>query len=264
MYNYLVDFNGERRIYCFNPIHGIYEITKREEKTVLKNATDKFYVYKDGSDIKLVALNKNSQLVYMVCRDNKWQSYVITTLKRNIKVKKIMVATNGKNENLFYSAKVNGEMVLVHCVLGNNAMPSVIARLNDEEFFLSGKCVYYSNENQIIGYQSFADSKPDHFMLCCEGISPYLIGKKMVYKKDADIFVNDKKICSDENSQMPILLNDVLMWKNKSYIRYISEDNKIRQYISSGVEPEIFIKADENECIYYYGTLSNGKLNLFS
>ena len=258
--HYLVDLNGEERIYYFDAMQGICETTKFTEKTVLKNATDNFFVFKDKNLIKLVALNKKSQLVYMVCRENKWKSYVITTLKKNIKVKKIMVASN----NLFYSAKVDDEMVLVHCVLGNNAMPSVIARLNAEVFFLFGKRVYYSNENQIIGYQSFADSKPDHFLPCCEGESPYLIEKKIVYKKGEDIFVNDKKICSDENAEMPIIVNGLLMWKNNSHIRYISEDNKIRQYISSGVEPDVFAKADVNECIYYYGTFSNRKLKIFS
>ena len=257
---YIVDLNGEERIYYCDAMQGICETTKFTEKTVLKNATDNFFVFKDKNLIKLVALNKKSQLVYMVCRDNEWKSYVITTLKKNIKVKKIMVASN----NLFYSAKVDDEMVLVHCVLGNDAMPSVIARLNDAEFFLFGKCVYYSNENQIIGYQSFADSKPDYFLPCCEGVSPYLIEKKIVYKKGEDIFVNDKNICSDKNAQMPIIVNDLLMWKNNSQIRYISEDNKIRQYISSGVEPDIIVKADANECIYYYGTFSNRKLKIFS
>lgn len=264
MYSYIVEIDGEQRIYYYNPMHGICEKTKRVERIVLKNATDKFFVYKDENVIKIVALNNKSQLVYMVFRNNLWHPYIISAIKKNIKVKKIMVSTNGKNENLFYSAKVNGEMVLVHCVLGNNAMPSVIAKLSGEEFFLFEKCVYYSNENQIIGYQSFADSKPDRFMPCCEGISPYIIGKKIIYKKGKDIFVNDKKICSDENAEMPIIVNNVLMWKNNSHIRYISEGNKIRQYILSGVEPDIFAKADVNECIYYYGTFSNRQLKIFS
>lgn len=264
MYSYLVDLNGEERIYCFDAVQGICEKTKISEKNVLKDATDKFFVYTAENTVKMIALNKKSQLVYMIYKEHKWNSYVISTVKKNIEIKKIMVATNGKNENLFYSANVNGEMVLVHCVLGNNAMPSVIAKLCDEEFFLFRKCVYYSDENNIIGYQSFQDSKPDRFIPCCEGESPYLVDKKIVYKKDNDIFVNNKKICSDKNVKMPILVNGLLMWRNESYIRYIAENSKIRQYISSGIEPQIFVRADENECLYYYGTFSNGKLNIFS
>lgn len=267
MYSYLVDLNGEQRIYYFDAMQGICEATKITQKTVLKDATDKFFVYKDKNIIKLVAVNKKSQIVYMIYKENKWNSYIISTVKKNIEIKKIMVATNGKNDNLFYSAKVNGEMVLVHCVLGNNAMPSLIAKLNNEEFFLFKKCVYYSDENKIIGYQSFTDSKPDRFIPCCEGESPYLIEKKMIYKKDNDIFVNNKKICSDKNVKMPIIVKDLLMWESESYIRYtslISENSGIRQYISSGIEPLIFVKSDPTECLYYYGTLSNGKPKIFS
>lgn len=265
MYNYLVDLNGDKRLYFFNTIHGICEITKSAEKTVLKNATDKFYVYKDANDIKIVALNQKSQIIYMICRNNRWKQYVISKIKENIKVEKIMVATNGINENLFYSAKVNGEMVLVHCVLGNNAMPSVIAKLYDREFFLYNKCVYYSDENQIIGYQSFADSKPDRFVPCCEGESPYLIDKKIIYKKDKDIFINDEKICTDDNVKIPILVNDLLMWKSESNIHYSSlKTKKVGRFISSGIEPEIFAMATADKCIYYYGTFINGKLKTFS
>ena len=260
MYNYLVDFNDEEKIYYFDIMQGICEKTKFAEKTILRDATNNFFVYTDKNVIKLVALNKKSQLVYMICKDNTWNSYVIATMKKNIEIKKIMVSSN----NLFYSAKVNGEMVLVHCVLGNNAMPSIIANPCDEEFFLFKKCVYYSDKNKIIGYQSFADSKPDRFIPCCEGENPYLVDKKIIYKKDNDIFINNKKICSDKNVKMPILVNDLLMWKSENHIRYISEGTKIRQYISSGIEPEILVKATANECLYYYGTFSKGKLNIFS
>lgn len=264
MYNYIVELNGDRRIYCFNNIHGICEITKSSEKTILKNATDKFYVYKDSDDIKIVALNKKSQLVYMICRNNKWKQYVISQINENIKVEKIMVATNGINENLFYSAKVNGEMILVHCVLGNNALPNVIAKLYDKEFFLYNKCVYYSGETQIIGYQSFADSKPDRFMPCCEGVSPYIIDKKMVYKKNNDLFVNDEKICTDENIKMPVLVNDLVMWKNESHIFYAPlKTKKVARFIKSGVEPQILAVATADKCLYYYGTFINGKLKIF-
>ena len=149
----------------------------------------------------------------MIYRNNEWKQYVISSIKKNIKIGKIMVASNGINENLFYSAKVNGEMVLVHCVLGNNAMPSVIAKLYDKEFFLFQKCVYYSDENGIIGYQSFADSKPDRFIACCEGESPYLIGKKMIYKKDKDIFVNEK-VPRSRRDGYPLVVDatDKIVW----------------------------------------------------
>ena len=175
-----------------------------------------------------------------------------------------MVASNGKNENLFYSARLKGEIVLIHCVLGNNAMPSVIGKMKSEEFFVYKNSVYFTNSNGIIGYCDFSDSKPEIFTACFEGELSYVIEGKIVYKKSDDIFINDKKCCSDKNAEMPIVVNNILMWKSGSYIRYVLDNGKIRQYVSSGIEPKIFITSDANECVYRYGIFSNGNLKLFS
>ena len=242
MYNYIVKTDDGARIYYYKPVLGICEVSGNLENIILKDATDKFFVYRDKDAIKAVVLNNKAQLLYMTYKKGEWKSYVIATIKKDIKIEKIMVGTNG-----------------------NNAMPSVIAKLYDKEFFLFGKSVYYSNENLIIGYQSFADSKPDRFIPCYEGECTYVIDKKIVYKKDNDIFINEKKICSDKNIKMPVLVKDLLMWKAGSYIRYIPlSTGKIRQFVSSGVEPEIFVLAAANECFYYYGTFSHGKLKLFT
>lgn len=260
LYNYIVN----DKIYSYKSRLGICEHTKGTENVILKNATDKFFVYGDKNKIKLVSYNKNHELIYMVNSRNVWNSYVIATLNKDIEVKKIMVASNGKNENLFYSARLKGETVLVHCVLGNNAMPSVIGKMINDEFYVYKKSVYFTNGNGIIGYCDFSDSKPEIFNACFEGELSYVTKGKIVYKKGDDIFINDKKCCSDKNAEIPIVVNDILMWKSGSYIRYISDNEKVRQYVSGGVEPQIFVISDAYECIYHYGTFSNGNLKLFS
>ena len=260
MYNYIVD----DKIYSYKERFGICEYIKGKVNVILKDATDKFFVYGDKDKIKLVSYNKNRELIYMLNNKNVWNSYTIATLNKDIDVKKIMVASNSKNENLFYSAKLKGETLLVHCVLGNNAMPSVIGKMKNEEFFTHKNSVYFTNGNGILGYCDFSDSKPEIFTACFEGELSYVTDGKIVYKKGDDIFINDKKYCSDKNAMMPIMVNDVMMWKCKNYVRYLAENEKIRQYVSSGAEPQIFIVSNENECIYRYGTFSNGSLKLFS
>ncbi len=260
LYSYIVN----DKIYSYKSMQGICECTKGTVNAIFKDATDKFFAYGDKNIIKLVLYSKNHELIYMVYNKNVWNSYIIATLNQDIDVKKIMVASNGKNENLFYSARLKGDIVLVHCVLGNNAMPSVIGKLKNEEFFVYKNSVYYTQNNGIIGYCDFSDSKPDTFVACFEGELSYVTGEKIVYKKGDDIFINDKKCCSDKNAKIPIIVNNTLMWKSGNYIRYISENKKIRQYISSGVEPQIFIISNANKCIYRYGTFSNGNLKLFS
>ena len=260
MYSYIVN----DKIYSYKSRMGICENIKGKVNVILKDATDKFFVYRDENVIKLVSYNKNRELIYMVNNKNVWNSYTIATLNKDINVKKIMVASNGRNENLFYSARLKGETVLVHCVLGNNAMPSVIGKMKNEEFFVHKNSVYFTNGNGFLGYCDFSDSKPEIFTACFEGELSYVAEGKIVYKKGDDIFVNDKKYCSDKAAEMPIIVNDILMWRHKSYVRYLAANEKIRQYVSSGVEPEIFVVSDTNECLYYYGTFLNGNLKLFS
>lgn len=272
MYNYITDINRTEKIYYCKPSVGLCERTKGCERVVIKNATDKFYVYADKDAVKTVALNKNSELIYSICRNNCREEYVISKLNEDICIKKIMVGNNGKNENLFYSAKIHGETVLVHCVLGNNAMPAVVAKLFDEDFFLFEKSVWYSGENRIIGCQSYADSKPDRFVPCCEGTSPYLIdnnGKKLVYLNNNSVFVNEKKYCTDKKAQKPILNTDdenLLMWRSGDYVRSIRIDEKnsrVSRYISDGTKPQIFVKAYPDKCYYRYGINSDGKYKLY-
>lgn len=239
---------------------GICEIIKGKENIILKNSTDKFFVYND----KIISYSKEHKLIYMVNKQNQWDSYTIATLNKDIDVRKIIVASNKKNENLFYSASLKGEIVLIHCVLGNNAMPSVIAKMENEEFFVYKTSVYFTNNNGITGYCDFSDSKPEIFTPCFEGEVSYVTEGKIVYKKGDDIFINDKKCCSDSNAEIPIIVNDILMWKSGSCIRYISDNGKIIQYISSGIEPQIFVISDANDCIYRYGTFSKNNLKLFS
>ena len=243
---------------------GICENVKGKVNVILKDTTDKFFVYQDENMVKLVSCNKNNELIYMVNNKNVWNSYTIATLNKDIAVKKIMVASNGKNENLFYSARLKAETVLVHCVLGNNAMPSVIGKLKNEEFYIHKNSVYFTNSNEILGYCDFLDSKPDVFTACYEGELSYVAGDKVVYKKGDDIFVNEKKYASDKHAIMPIIVNDILMWKHKTYVRYLADNQKIRQYLSSGAEPQIFVISDANECVYCYGTFTNGNLKLFT
>ena len=239
---------------------GICEIIKGKENVILKNSTDRFFVYGN----KIISYNKEHKLNYMVYSQNKWNSYTIATLNKDIELKKIMVASNGKNENLFFSASIKGENSLIHCVLGDNAMPCVIGRIKGEEFFVYKNMVYFTNDNEIIGCCDFSDSNPEEFTACFEGELTYVEDGKIVYKKGDDIFINDRKWASDKNAQTPIVINNILMWKSGSHIRYISKNGKMKKYVSNGIEPEIFIISDKNKCVYRYGFFSGGRLKLFS
>ena len=63
---------------------GICEIIKGKENVILKNSTDRFFVYGN----KIISYNKEHKLNYMVYSQNKWNSYTIATLNKDIELKK--------------------------------------------------------------------------------------------------------------------------------------------------------------------------------
>ena len=121
---------------------GIFEITKKmsgwsDEKNIYPNGSGVFFAYSDDEDtIHIITENNASKLVYIRGRNNEWQNFDICTIKDGIKIKRIMIGENSIGKNLFYSAEYQDEIILVHCVLGNKAMPEAIDTLLCENFFI--------------------------------------------------------------------------------------------------------------------------------
>lgn len=279
--NYLVNDNGERQIYYFKQYEGICMLSlnfkgSRREKIICRDGTENFFVYR-GNDgvIHIITVSKDSKLVYMIKKGDNLKRYEIGTVKTDIKIKKVMIGINNMGQSLFYSALYRGEYILVHCMLGDNAMPAAVDNLKDENFFVHKTNVYYTNADGIMGYKSFADGKPMQFVYCGEGTMPYVCDLHnnflLVYKKDSDICVNGKVYCTDRDAQFPIITDSncgsVLLWKNGDYIKAVPYDNNVaKKTVRSsayGVQPISFAMSDGVRCNYYYGVLTKDNMKIF-
>jgi|GEM_PF-4543261 len=278
---YLVNGNGNGQVYFYKSYEGICVLNLKEgrgerERVICREGSENFFVYRSGDGtIHLITEDSASRLIYMLCRNNEWHSYDIGGINADIKIKKMMIGKNKLGQSLFYSAVYHGEYILVHCILGDNAMPSTIDKLAGEDFFIYKMRVYYTNEKGIMGYQSFADGKPSQFVYCGEGEMPYvcsLNGKTaLAYKKGKELLVNGRVYAEDIDSERPVICRSgersMLVWKSRDYIRAIpcekEEMNRTVQSSAYGTRPELFVMSDGIVCSCYYGVFSGRRLKMF-
>ena len=135
MYEYIVNSESRRMIFFSKAYEGICVRVEKpggweKSKSICPEGGETFFAYADtNSIIHLITVSKNNQLIYMVCKNGEWRKFMICNINENIRVRKIMIGTSDIGENLFYSAEYFGECILVHCVLGNRAMPSTIDKV---------------------------------------------------------------------------------------------------------------------------------------
>ncbi len=223
-------------------------------------STENFCVYEQNGVIHIICVSEENELLYTILNENKRNDCVLCRLGEQFAVKKITAAPSGGRMNLIYSAEYNGENLLVYCVLGNNAKPSVIDKLKSGYFFVFASCVYYTNAAGIMGYQEFSDGKPDRFIRTEDGAEDVYLcerdGKSyVVFRKSNTIFVNYMPITDDVDVSHPILAlrgtKLELMWKSGAIVKYTDLENPkhINRLISTGEQPLICIF--EKDGIFY-------------
>ncbi|MDY3929806.1 MAG: bZIP transcription factor [Clostridia bacterium] len=283
MYKFLIKTKDKKKIFIYKPYEGICEIDEKaggwtEPKSICRDGSNVFFVYIDREEtIHLITVTKDNRFIYMSCKNEEWHQYVICTVKEDISVKKVMIGLSPIGQNLFYSAEYQQEYILVHCVLGNNAMPYTIDKMSCDSFFVSGRKVYYSNAEGVLGFQDFSDGKPNKFNETVKGKMPYLINIKnkdyFVYKNGNRICVNGEICAEDDTAEYPIIVRNgeqtVLMWQSGDFVKYINYDNKFfnskpMQYVSNGVRPSVYVISNGTICRYYLGSFHNNTLKIFT
>lgn len=283
MYKFLVKTKDKDKIFIYRPYDGICEITLRagrmtEPQCICREGSEVFFVYKDNQEvIHLITASKNNQFVYMCCKEGKWNKYIICGINESMEIKNVMIGLSDIGQNFFYSALYHQEYILVHCVLGNHAMPSTIDRMSCENFFVYKNRVYYSNGDGILGYSNFSDGKPDSFVKLMRGKMPYIFNCRneeyFVYKDEDRIYVNGEECANDAGAENPILVKNresmMLMWKNGDFVKYLPYEQKYfntkpMQYISNGIIPSVYIYSDGIRCREYMGISSNNSLKFFA
>lgn len=249
--DYYIKNGGEEIHIFYDKNYGL--VMKRDvPERICEKSGEAFGVYANGEGIHVICVSKENEILYLLINAEKITECKLCGLNEKFRVEKISISECGGRKFFLCSAEYGKERLLIHCVLGNNAMPSVIDKTADGYFFLFGDRVYYTDIKGVLGFQELADGKPDRFIPIAEnGYEPYLCIcggiEYMVYRQDDAIYVNNIPKIKDEEASYPIITErggePMLMWHSGAVIKYVGLEKRsgIKRLISSGEQKLICI-----------------------
>lgn len=280
MTNYLSVLNDELYHFLYMPNKGICRRIKssgtwKSTEVIYKDGADKFSVHQDGGgSIHIICTNDEREIVYLLFKNGAWHKCVLTQCREEVQPLTFSITQVHGQLQLFYSAQYEESIILVHCVLGVNALPVTIDKLQDDEYFLFDGKVYYTNEYGVLGYQDFSDSKPDRFVTLYEnGASPYVCDDGVVWKQKNSIMYREKAVFEDIYAKQPILVRNqqqlMIMWKSGDFVRYLTSFNDgatwstPMRFVSTSKQVQRYILQTPDDILYYYGTHTGNDVNIF-
>lgn len=275
MTNYLIKIGATVEHYTFRAYGGIC-VRKQSPSGVwqdfvpiIENGRDGFAVYSDfEKSVHIICADNENRLIYAFSENDEWKKYIISKLNDDIYVLDMKLYSIKGRLNLIYSALYNGETLLVHCILGDQAKPSTIDVIENSHFHIAEEKVYYTNKNGDFGYVLLSDEKPTGFNLIYEdahfGTAYNICGsEKILFIRDNKLFLNGIELLSDKFMEMPVMFFEnnkyYIMWKSGSFIKYITSKNgttfsEPMRFISSGSIMSVYTVQNKNGFYSYYGT----------
>lgn len=229
-------------------------------QTILYDAKNEFCVYQKDELLHIICINSKNELVYIQKKEKEYKKHILCALNSSFKIKDIKITFSVDRLNFLYSAKTDDGFILVHCILGNNAMPSVISKSADGHFFIFKNKVYYTNQNKVLGFCELAGEKPKSFHPIAENaFFPHLYddGKNeyFVYVKDSYLYLNHKPLYPDTLAVCTVISAaasvPVLMWKSGAYLKYMSPDNSSVPKCIIGSAMPVLYSVQNNDSIYF-------------
>ena len=232
----------------------------------------------DDQTINIVSLTNKNEIIYMILGDKYEKSVTLTTLKEEMTVKNISLFKTPMGQNFIYAARYQGKLLLVHCILGDNARPDTIDEIQTNDFSIYKTSVYYTNSDGILGYKNLSDGKADIFNSITQGaVSPYIFnfyGRDFItYIKDNKIYLQNRPLADDPGAEKPVIFEEngklFVMWQKGDFIRYVSSDNSgetfspIMQYVSSGKIPAPLGVIKNDKTYRYFATVSAKDIHIF-
>lgn len=284
--NYLISDQETLYHFFYKPGEGICFKEKNpthwnEYQILYRDGMDGFGAFCDSSgNIHLICTNAAHDIIYLFKRQEQWLKYVLASGKEEVTPLYFTLSFCNTYMNLFYTAAYADEVILVHCILGDNAQPMTLDVLSSDctDFFVFENRVYYTNKQGTLGFQDASDGKPNQFQPVVEGgRMPYILsadGKALfVYKKNNMIYLENDPVFEDYSSTKPILLKTdgklILQWQSGSFIRYVTSFNNGKtwsspmRFMSNGRNLNCYQKQEGNYFEHYYGTHNNKDLNIF-
>lgn len=244
-------------------------------EAVCKEATGPFCVYEKNEAVHIISVGAGNELLYITGSGREMKMYLLCGLAAGLEVIEMKTASVGGRTDLLYSAKYKDETLLIHCVLGNHAKPSVIDKISGGYFYPYKGKVYYTNAAQVMGYQDLSDGKPEHFRPVSEGARDVYIrsfggDECMVYTKDETVFIDHIPKFKIKDVQNPILCRRgssiILILKSGRTLKYIdikSNDKEPFKNILSSSEMTLCAVSENGETYYEYAAKGTGQPYFF-
>lgn len=284
MADYFIKHSGTLQHYFHQANYGLCMQARlrgiwHAQKTIYLGADNAFSVLSDGGEnVHIVCTSRENELVYLRLFKNDRHSCVLTRIKDELRIFDIKLFEGQAGLNLLFAAEYRGKNILIHCPLGDNALPDSLDALGAPDFFVFRQRVYYTNSGGALGYRDLRDGKADMFhTLLSDACEPYLLthnGRDMIVCRSGNtIYFQNRPICEEEGAKSPILVSGgkrlYLMWQNGDFVRYreLSEGEHTRgstmQFVSPGKKINKYYTVN-NGCLYcYFGFASGSDFHMY-
>lgn len=282
--DYLIRHSDKINHFFFKKNDGLCVRTKKHSlwqnfKPIFSNSTDVFSVFCDSSNnLHAICVSPENNLIYLHLKDTKWHECTITHINDEMHISNIVFFESPIGLNILYTAEYLGETLLIHCVLGNNAMPNTVDKLSSPYFFVSDSNIYYTDSNFVLGYRTVSDGRPDRFNRLTDSAEmPYLasfFGKSMLtYKKKDSLYFQNRPVHKDAYAIRPILIEAddklFLEWQSGDFVRYMSSTDEganwsgVMQFVNPGRKPQLYAAVNRANLELYYGNHSKSDLHIY-
>lgn len=250
-----------------------------DAEPIVEGGVASFCAYGDDAGIShIIHTDADNNLYYSQSQNHQTKTHCLSAIPAGIAPKSFRLYPVGGRLNLLYSAKYQEDYILVHCILGNQAKPHIVARLNSPHFWVFKTQVYYSGSQGNIGYTKLEDEKPEGFTTLFENgknvsVLEFDGTEIVVYTRENKLFANKNELVYDSRMEMPTLYlsqgKPYIMWKSGGYVRYVelSRDGTAlgspMRFMASDAEIQIFHVQTPTDIGMLYGYNTQYGLHLF-
>ena len=243
-----------------------------QTETVISNGVSAFCAYGDSAGIAhIIHTDPDNNLYYSQMQGGQIKTHRLSSIPAEIYPENFRLYSVGGRLNLLYSARYQEGYILVHCILGNQAKPHIVAQLDSAHFQIFKGNVYYTNSQGDVGYTALADEKPEGFSLLFEkGKNVSVLeadeAELVIYTRDNKLFAGGNQLVYDSRMEMPTLYlshnKPTVTWKSGGYVRSITLNkdgtpaSSPMRFMASDAEIQTFHTqiADNTRMLYGYNT----------
>lgn len=270
--DYIIEENGKYAHYFHHPTDGISRCYIRngiiqERTSIYKNSASEFGLYHDGAKVHIITTNSD-ELIYLCGTKDCWHRYILKRMQPDTTIENILLYSYKSRLNMIYTAKIGEEINLIHCVLGNNQKPRLIAKPKSSEFNVFGNRVFYTLNDGACGFSEIKDGVVLPFVKtaeCCDSL--YFSDNHIAFISNGKIYFDYRELSKDQFAKNIILCRThtglYAVWISRGSVRYINTDmseSNPHTIINPSSDAKLFTVFKDGKRIHVFGNSSGSEL----